>query len=178
MFSAEWVAFVFFGVMSLASAMGVVLVRNAVKGALSLIVCFFSLAALFVLQNAELLGALQVLVYAGAIMVLFVFVIMLVENKDEDGARTILGSRLSLPVKLAAVLAIAWGMSQAIARSDFGAPADLSEGFGSVRTVGLVFLRDFVLHFELSSLLLLVGIVGAVIVSKRGRTPSDEDAAL
>lgn len=177
MFSAEWVAFAFFGVMSLVSALGVVLVRNAVKGALSLIVCFFSLAALFVLQSAELLGALEVLVYAGAIMVLFVFVIMLVENKDEEGARTVLGSRVSFPLKLGAVMAIAWGMSIAVARSDFGPSAELEEGFGGVRSIGLMFLRDYIVHFELSSLLLLVGIVGAVIVSKRGRTPSGEEGS-
>jgi NADH-quinone oxidoreductase subunit J len=167
--NVESVLFGLFAFQALLSALGVVLIRNPVKGALSLILCFFSLGALFLMQAAELLAMLEVLVYAGAIMVLFVFVIMLVENKDEEASRNVLGSKLTLPIKVAAVAVIGTGIGRAIARTDFGPSPELSPGFGTVKTTGLVFLREYVFHFELTSLLLLVGIIGAVIVSRRGR---------
>ena len=174
--SPEYMAFFVFGSMSLLSALGVVLLKNPVKSALSLILSFFSLAALFVLQQAELIGVLEVLVYAGAIMVLFVFVIMLVENKDEEGARDVLGSRLALPVKVGAVLAIGWAIARSVARSEFSAGAPLPEGFGGAKSIGLMFVREYLFHFELTSVLLMVGIVGAVIVSRRGRDRKEEEA--
>lgn len=174
----ESLLFAFFGTACLLSALGVVTIRNAVKSALSLILCFFSLAALFLLQHAELLAVLEVLVYAGAIMVLFVFVIMLVENKEEEETRDVLGSKVTLPIKLAAVGLVAYGLGRGVARSRFPTSATVPESFGGVATVGRTFLREYVFHFELTSLLLLVGIVGAVIVSKRGRRhPREEEAA-
>lgn len=175
-FGPESALFGLFGLVSLLSALGVVIIRNAVKCALSLIVCFFSLAVLFIQQNAELLGVLEVLVYAGAIMVLFVFVIMLVENPEEQAARSLWGSKLSVPLKLAGVLLVAYGLSRSVARSTFSEPAALPEGFGGVASVGRTFLLKYLLHFELSSLLLLVGIVGAVIVARRGKRAEAEVA--
>jgi len=168
-YGPDAVFFAIFGAVSLISALGVVLLRNAVKSALSLIVCFFSLAALFLLQSAELLAVLEILVYAGAIMVLFVFVIMLVENRDEEAARTLLGSKLSLPFKVIGVVVVGFGVARIVAATTFPESAPLTPGFGSVGSVGKAFLTRYLLHFELTSLLLLVGIVGAVVISRRGR---------
>ncbi|MGF1509212.1 MAG: NADH-quinone oxidoreductase subunit J [Myxococcota bacterium] len=165
--NVESALFCLFGLTTLVSALGVVLIRNAVKGALSLILCFFGLAALFLLQAAELLAVLEVLVYAGAIMVLFVFVIMLVENKDEEASRTLLGSRLSLPLKVGAVAVVGYAMTRAVSRTAFPPSQVLTDDFGTVQRTGLVFLRDYLFHFELTSLLLLVAIVGAVVISRR-----------
>ncbi len=167
--SADVIFFAFFGFLCLLSALGVVLLRNAIRSALSLIMCFFCLAALFLLQSAELLAALEVLVYAGAIMVLFVFVIMLVENKDEEEARSLLGSPATLPLKVLGVLGLGVGLGRAVAATRFAPHAPLAEDFGTVGGVGYTFLTRYLFHFELTSILLLVGIVGAVIVSKRGR---------
>ncbi|HJL40431.1 MAG TPA: NADH-quinone oxidoreductase subunit J [Myxococcales bacterium LLY-WYZ-16_1] len=174
---ADWLLFGLFGGVSLLSAIGVVTIQNAVKCAMSLIVCFFGLAALFVLQSAELLAVLEVLVYAGAVMVLFVFVIMLVENKDEESARTVLGSKWTLPVKLAGVGLVAFALGRAVRGAQFGERAALPEGFGGVASVGRTFLRDHLLHFELTSLLLLIGIVGAVIVARRGRRQEEPEGS-
>ena len=174
-FGPDAVFFVIFGGLSVVSALGVVLLRNAVKSALSLIVCFFSLAALFLLQSAELLAALEVLVYAGAIMVLFVFVIMLVENREEEAARPVLGSRLSLPIKVAGVGAVAFALIRVVSMTTFPESAPLGAGFGSVHSIGTTFLRKYLFHFELTSILLLVGIVGAVVISRRGRRVMTED---
>ena len=165
----EILLFALFAVTSVVSALGVVLIRDPVKGALSLIACFFSIACLFLLQKAELIAVLEVLVYAGAIMVLFVFVIMLVGNKEEAVVGGSFASRLALPVKVGGVAVIGWAFASLISRSNLLGSAELPPDFGSVRSIGMTFFDGFVLHFELTSVLLLVGIVGAVVVSKRVR---------
>jgi len=161
--------FAVFGAASVLSALAVVLVKNAVKSALALIVCFFSLSALFLLQSAELIAVLQILVYAGAIMVLFVFVIMLVENKEEEEARSVLGSAATLPIKVLAVGVVGAAMMRAVAATQFPTSAERAPDFGSVASIGEMFLRKYLFHFELTSILLLVGIVAAVVLSRRGR---------
>jgi NADH-quinone oxidoreductase subunit J len=167
--SPQLLLFALFATTSVLAALGVVLLRDPVKGAMSLIGCFFSLACLFILQGAELIGILEVLVYAGAIMVLFVFVIMLVENRDEAIVSPLFGQRLAVPVKLGLAAVIAWGMLSIISRQPLVGGEPLPAGFGSVASVGRAFFARFLFHFEFTSILLLVGIVGAVMVSRRGR---------
>ncbi|MBK8013273.1 MAG: NADH-quinone oxidoreductase subunit J [Deltaproteobacteria bacterium] len=166
---AEFVLFAVFAVASIASALGVVMLRNPVKSALSLIVCFFSLASLYIIQHAELIGVLQVLVYAGAIMVLFVFVIMLVENKEEAVVAPSLAQRVAIPFKVLAVSLVATSVMMLILKSGPWTLEALPNDFGSPASVGKTFFDQHLLQFELTSLLLLVGIVGAVVVAKRGR---------
>lgn len=163
----ETMLFVLFSLGSVVSALGVLVIRDPVKGAMSLIVCFFSLACLFLLQAAEMVAVLEVLVYAGAIMVLFVFVIMLVENKEAAIVRNTVGQRLALPVKLVGVALVAYAFVDVLRRTPFPGSRELPDGFGSVRSVGHEFFDNFVFHFEMTSVLLLVGIVGAVILSKK-----------
>lgn len=170
--SIETLLFALFAVGCVVSALGVVAIRNPVKGAMSLIACFFSLACLFLLQAAEMIAVLEVLVYAGAIMVLFVFVIMLVENKEEPVVRNALGQKVAIPVKIIGVLMVAYAMFDSISKSDLGGSKVLPEGFGSVADVGHEFFNNFLFHFEMTSVLLLVGIVGAVIISKRRKGQS------
>lgn len=165
----EIILFAVFAVGCIVSALGVVVLRNPIKGAMSLIACFFCLACLFLLQAAELLAVLEILVYAGAIMVLFVFVIMLVEDHEQPIVRSSLASRVSLPVKVLAVGAVAYVMLRFVGEADFGASDELPDGFGSASSVGREFFDNFIFHFEMTSVLLLVGIVGAVIVSKGRR---------
>jgi NADH-quinone oxidoreductase subunit J len=174
----EILLFALFATTSIVSALGVVFIRDPVKAAMSLIACFFCLACLYLLQRAELIAVLEILVYAGAIMVLFVFVIMLVEHKDDAIVAHQLAQRVAVPLKVLAIATVAAAIALYI---DRGAPAGLEElpaGFGSVKEVGREFFcrrvsesgdcsAPFLFQFELTSLLLLIGIVGAVIVSRR-----------
>jgi NADH-quinone oxidoreductase subunit J len=138
--------------------------RNPVHGAMSLVACFFCLAGVYVLLSAHLMAALQVIVYAGAIMVLFTFVIMLLNLTDEE-----LGSARYTVAKGVGVLAIGFvfaKMVKALTGAAGGTPATIDGSYGSVTGVGDVLLREFLLPFELVSILLLVAIIGAVILAK------------
>src|SRR5687767_1368732 len=131
----EILLFALFATFSIVSAAGVVFIRDPVKAAMSLIVCLFCIARLYLLQRAELISVLEVLVYAGAIMVLFVFVIMLVENKDDAIVAHVLSQRLAVPLKVLAVAAVGASIVLLVYRSALGSGEALPEGFGSVRGV-------------------------------------------
>ena len=162
--------FATFAVLALVAAVGVVVLRDPIKGAMSLIVVFFSLASLFVLQRAELIAMLEVLVYAGAIMVLFVFVLMLVEDKAAPILGASVGQRALVPVKVLSALLVGGGVAAGVAAAQPLAPeADLPAGFGGPAAVGLLFFERYLFHFEMTGVLLLGAIAGAVAVSRRTR---------
>ncbi|MFT5433892.1 MAG: NADH-quinone oxidoreductase subunit J, partial [Myxococcota bacterium] len=136
--------------------------RNPVHGAMGLIACFFCLSGLYVLLAAHLIAALQVIVYAGAIMVLFTFVIMLLNLNDDE-----LGEPRYTAAKAVGILAVGFVFAKSLRVLGDSIPttlmADIStrapellDGYGGIRGVGLVLLRDFLLPFEMTSLLLLV----------------------
>lgn len=167
----EQVLFYLFALVAVVSAIYVIAARNPLHGALSLIGTFTALAATYVLLGAHLLAALQILVYAGAVMVLFVFVIMLLNLKDEE-----LGSPRPTVMKVAGggVLALsgvvlAWRVLRGL-----GEPGTVQNvaglaaqaGFGTTEAVGRVIYGPYLLPFEVTSLLLLVAIVAAVVVAK------------
>jgi NADH-quinone oxidoreductase subunit J len=134
-----------------------------VNGAMALVGSFFGLAGLFLLLDAQLIAALQILVYTGAIMVLFLFVIMLLNLSPKD-----LGPPLLGPGKLIA-LALASGTTVFLARVLARLPQIRGEpaaDFGTVAAVGRVLYGTYTLQFEAVSLLLLVAIVAAVVVAK------------
>jgi len=162
---AEWVVFWIFSVPLIAGAAGVVVARNPVNAAISLVVSFFFLAGIYVLLTAHLLAFLQVLVYAGAIMVLFLFVIMLLTTKDEEFAR----ARMNV-MHVGGVLG-ALGVLVVVVKavSDLGPMPMRLVGpeFGTVKAVGRLLYTQYLLPFEATSLLLLVSIVGAVVVAKQ-----------
>jgi NADH-quinone oxidoreductase subunit J len=163
-FNAETVTFFLFAVGLVATALGVVLARNPVYAAMNLVAAFFFLAGLYVLLVAHLIAFMQILVYAGAVMVLFLFVIMLLSRGDEHlvkeryRAMQVIGALGA--VGLAAVLA--WAVTDA----SVSEPAGLAADFGTVKAVGQVLYTRFLLPFEATSLLLLAAIVGAVVVAK------------
>ncbi|HEX9289424.1 MAG TPA: NADH-quinone oxidoreductase subunit J [Anaeromyxobacteraceae bacterium] len=162
---AEMVVFWIFSVPLILSALGVVFARNPVNAAMSLVAAFFFLAGIYVLLTAHLLAFLQVLVYAGAIMVLFLFVIMLLTTGDEYPARSRWKAMQALGVAGAAgVMAVVW-----VAIRDLGSlPMRLvPPDFGTVKAVGRLLFTQYLLPFEATSLLLLVAIVGAVVVAKQ-----------
>ncbi len=161
---AEWVVFLVFAVPLVVAALGVVVARSPIHAAMSLVAAFFFLAGMYVLLLAHLLAWLQVLVYAGAIMVTFLFVIMLL-NFDDAFA----GRRLKVMQGLG--IAGALGVAATVAKSvwDLGELPMRQVGpeFGTVRAVGRILFTEYVLPFEATSLLLLVAIVGAVVVAKQ-----------
>jgi NADH-quinone oxidoreductase subunit J len=166
------VAFYAMAALAVASAVLMMTQRNPVACVLWLVVCFIGLAGLFVTLEAYFLAVIQVLVYAGAIMVLFLFVIMLLNLRREDMQQVSL-PRIPLVGVVAALLLLAavvsvisasrpwFGMSVAGILAEIGPTKD------SVREIGLPLFRDWLLPFEVTSILLLVAIVGAVALTKR-----------
>lgn len=170
-----WIVAIF----SVASALGVVLHRNPIRSALLLVVNFVCLAILYVMMNAQVLAALQVLVYAGAIMVLFVFVIQLLnlggETSHEDPLVWQRLSALILGVGLLSglIYAITWAHDHP--RAGFGAAVASvtrvqqaeAAGVSQVQIIGWDLFTKYVYPFELTSVLLLVGAIGVMILTKR-----------
>ncbi len=148
---------------AVAGAAGVILARNPVNGALSLVGSFFALAGLFLLLEAQLVAAMQVLVYAGAIMVLFLFVIMLLNlgPKDLGASRFGVGKALGA-VAAAATTAL---LLRVVGHLD-PTKAAVSNDFGTVAGVGRLIYTTYALPFEVVSLLLLTAILAAVVVAK------------
>jgi NADH-quinone oxidoreductase subunit J len=137
--------------------------RNPVTAVMSLVATFFCLAGIYASLSAHFLAVIQVLVYAGAIMVLFIFVIMIL-NREEVAPFSMRPLRLLgvlggiyLLAKLVDVVAV--GLPEA-------APGVAPDGFGTVAAIGEVLFRDFLFPFEAISVLLLVAIVGGVVVSR------------
>jgi NADH-quinone oxidoreductase subunit J len=163
-----------FAGIALGSALGCITRRNPVASALWLVVTLFSLAALFVLLDAQFIAVLQVLVYAGAIMVLFLFVIMLL-NLGHQGPTDIKGPLgLAVGVLLAAVLFMQLDVLQAPGGGPPdaillppGAMARAAAEQGLVPSVARPLFEAYLIPFEITSVLLLAAIVGAVVLAKR-----------
>jgi NADH-quinone oxidoreductase subunit J len=166
----EQVLFFLAGIGALAGALGVVILRNPFYSVLALVAHLVALAVLFLLLHAEFLAAAQVVVYAGAVMVLYIFVVAYIGGSDEPlrpegGAVAVIG-----PIFAAAVgveLCIAFVASGLEALDTTG--ADVSPGFGSPAAIGQLLLTRFLVPFEAASYLLLVAAVGAVVLARRRR---------
>ena len=151
------------------SAVGVVLSHHPVRSAMCLVSTLFLLAVFFIFLDADFVAALQVVVYAGAIMVVFLFVIMLLNLQDDAPRRLRQGRRvvavggaslftltLLYLLKKAGTLLPGPGMGTAV-----------PPGFGSIESVGLRLFTQYLLQFEITGLLMLAGVVGAVVLAKR-----------
>ena len=161
---AEPFLFWVFAVPLIVSAAGVVAARNPVNAAISLVTAFCFLAGIYVLLTAHLLAFLQVLVYAGAIMVLFLFVIMLLNTGDDALGR----SRMKI-MQAAGVVGAAGVVAVVVAAVNRAGPFPMSQvpdDFDTVKVVGRLLYTQFLLPFEATSLLLLVAIVRTVVVAK------------
>ena len=163
------VIFFIAAILAIAGAVGTVALRNPFFAVLALVCHLLALAALFLLLRAEFVAAAQVVVYAGAVMVLYVFVVAYVGTADEpfSGAMgsTLRFASIVFALALFAELTIALvgtGLS-ALGTEGAGAPA----GFGTPAEVGELFLTRFLVAFEIASLLLLIAAVGAVILARR-----------
>jgi NADH-quinone oxidoreductase subunit J len=156
--------FYFFAAMAVVGALMMVTRKSAVHSAVYLVLTFVSIAAIYVLLGADFLFAVQVLVYAGGIMVLFLFVIMLVNLEDPrrlSGGRLRLGLSAVLTLMLFGMLALVFVRNAPAP----GAPV-VASGAGNIERIGLVLYQQYLLPFEAVSLLLLVAMIGAIILGR------------
>lgn len=159
--------FVVFAAICLAGALNFLLQRHPVNSALSLIVVMGSLAALFLLLGAEFVAAVQVIVYAGAVMVLFVFVIMLLNAGEEERTRgSIVALLLGVPALLVFFGLMFWTLSSP--HSQVG-KVRIGDFYVPTQDLGIALFREFLLPFEVTSVLVLIAIMGAVVLAKRER---------
>jgi NADH-quinone oxidoreductase subunit J len=162
--------YLFFGLALLAilGALGLILFKHPMNGAMSFVVTLISLAGLYALLSAKLIFAIQLIVYAGAIMSLILFIIMFLNIQEKDlpldpnrwfylaGGIVVVSPIAGLLIKISNSLPVVEATV-------------LDDGFGGVKEVGLLLFRDWLLPFEIVSILLLVALVGAVVLAgKRG----------
>src|SRR5687768_142695 len=163
----EFAIFFFFAAVTIVFALVVILHRNAVVGALSLVASFFALAVMYVLLDAPFLAALQVIVYAGAIMVLFLFVIMLLnlQHRAEPNSRPVqqfLGYFASATFAAGLVYYVSkYAVLNVLPPTRFNS---------SARAIGERLFEAYIFPFEMVSILLLAAIVGALLLSGRAAT--------
>ena len=157
--------FLILGGVALVSGGLVVFQKHPLRSALWLIVNFFAVAGIYLLAHAEFIAAIQVIVYAGAIMVLFLFVIMLLNIRQPEAEPKIpfIGQKLG-GIVLAGFtgLILVYGVTRAVLTS--GKP--MAPGLGNTETIARSLFTDYLLPFEVTSVLLLVAIVGAVVLAK------------
>ena len=190
--SAELVVFVLIGALALGSAISMVMMRNPVHAALMLVLNFFTIAVLYAVNEAQFLAAVQIIVYAGAIMVLFLFVIMLlgVDKEDpgrKDHVRGLKASGVVLGVVLFAALAIGVGgpylatsaacpsppPAQGVPTEATCAGLAAANEPGNVAALGSLLFTRYVWPFEVISILLVIAAVGAMVLGKRDEDPAD-----
>jgi len=158
------IIFLFFGAICVGGAVNLLVQRHPINSALSLIAVMASLAVEYLLLGAEFVAAVQVIIYAGAIMVLFVFVIMLLNAGEEE--RTA-GSRVAMIIGIPGMLAgsalVAWVFLE---RSGTN-PVGIGALPGDPKSVSRLLFHDFLLPFEVTSVLVLIAIMGAVVLAAR-----------
>lgn len=158
--------FWFFGAVAVISALFMITRHNPVSSAMCLVVVMFSLAVLFLGLHSSFVAVMQVIVYAGAVMVLFLYIIMLLNLSDEE-----LGRAVVTPLKifggviaglfLIALTTLVWGA--------YGPGGEVEPSFGGITQIGQVLFSVYLLPFEITSVLLLAAIVGAVVIAQRER---------
>jgi len=160
--NAELIVFVVLAGIAVLGAVSLIVQRHPIRSALSLIVVMVALAGLYLLQGAELVAAIQIIVYAGAIMVLFVFVIMLLNAGEEERTNLSRVARyVGLPLAFFLMLQLAYWIGRGAPGHAAPAAPETTKGLSQM------LFTTFVLPFELTSILILVAILGAVVLAKR-----------
>ena len=158
-------SFLYFGTVIVLTAILVVAFRKPVYSVMALLVMFFHIAGLFVTLHAEFLAAVQLIVYAGAILVLYLFVVMLLNVKEDDSYQRQV--KLGLGLGLLALTQVVYIVSTA------GAPEELvrektAPVAGNTETIGHALYTTYLFPFEVASLILLVAMIGAILLAKKG----------
>ena len=166
----DGVLFYLFGAVSIAASLAVIGQRNPVYSVLLLIASFGALAGLYVILEAPFIAVIQIVVYAGAIMVLFLFVVMLLNAPQEGGepgdrvARPSLGAvRLGMALAGLLMIELVWSVTRVPTVGSFGVPA-----VSSVAALGRLLFTEYAFPFEITSVLILVAMVGAVVLARKG----------
>jgi len=168
--------FYLFGGAAVLASLAVVLGRNPMHSVLLLIVSFAALAGLYITLGSPFAAVIQIIIYAGAIMVLFLFVVMLLNAHREDALLTPGASGVKGPIRTGAVLGVVlaaelvWALVKAGQAPDGELAAGAApnvEALGSVRALGLLLFTDYAFAFEVTSILIVVAMVGAVVLAKR-----------
>ena len=168
----EWVLFSLFSAVAMIASSLVIGQRNPVYSVLLLIASFGALSGLYIQLDAPFVAVIQIIIYAGAIMVLFLFVVMLLNAPQEDAAEWDRAHPLRRPgiARFGAILAVLlvvqllWALTDA---SDLSGPASQVGDDGSIRTLGRILFTDYMFAFEATSILILVAMVGAVVLAGR-----------
>jgi len=163
------ILFSVFGIICVAGAVNLLAQRHPINSALSLVVVMGSLAVEYLLLGAEFVAAVQVIVYAGAIMVLFVFVIMLLNAGEEEQTR---GSQvawlLGIPGMLAVTVIVCWAVLHTMAdKVSLNVTPGATKAFGNAPDIARLLFHEFLLPFEVTSILVLIAIMGAVVLAAR-----------
>ena len=165
------IIFYIFAALSILGGLGVLFLRNPIHCALSLVGTFFCLGSIYVMLNAEFVAVIQVLVYAGAFMVLFLFVLMLLSSKTSDQNTNkwpigkILAGLLSFGIFVKIASLFSMGDLQLGPKGAY--PLEVVEEVGSISLIGRLLFTDYILSFEIIAILLLVAVIGAVVIAKR-----------
>ncbi len=164
----ETILFFFVAISAIASALMMITRPNPVKGVLFLIVNFFCLAVLYLILQAQFIAIIQILVYAGAIMVLFLFVIMLLNLEDEAMLTDKKNYKTYIAVALAGGVLIELVASLGLVtnRMTSTISPEMSR-LGTVESIGSVLFKDYLLPFEITSMLLLAALVGVIVLAKK-----------
>ena len=169
----EAAIFIVCAVIVLGGAFGVVLSRNPVHSALSLVATLFGIAVLFLNQNAQLLAAVQVIVYTGAIVVLILFVLMLlgVDTDDDIAVEPIVGQRILAVIAglalLGALLAVFIAGQNEVVTGTHSATAAISDDLSNIAQLGRQIFTTWIFAFEITAGLLTVAVIGAVVMARR-----------
>jgi len=163
MMTPQIAVFLVLAAVTVAGAVSLILQRHPIHSALSLIVVMVALAGLYLLQGAEFAAAVQIIVYAGAIMVLFIFVIMLLNAGEEERSNV---SRLArfvgVPLGIVFLAEVAYWIGRATSRLG-GPPQEMV----STRDLSTLLFREYAFPFELTSFLILIALVGALVLARR-----------
>ncbi|MEJ7705600.1 MAG: NADH-quinone oxidoreductase subunit J [Geodermatophilaceae bacterium] len=173
--TGEAVTFWIVGPIALAGALGMVFSRNAVHSALWLVLTMLGLGVFYFVQQGPFLGAVQIIVYTGAIMILFLFVLMLVGRESSDSVvETLRGQRQAAIVAGVAFAAL---VGAGIGRAVSGAPvqglAEVNGNGGNVVAIAEILFTDYLFAFELTSALLITAAVGAMVLAHIERSPAN-----
>ena len=165
----EALVFYLFAALAVLAALGVVIARSAVRSALSLSMVFLALAAMYILLNAPFLAVAQIMIYAGAVLILFLFVIMVLNPRVD-----ILGGRTTAQTVTAVVFTVAFAalMIAVLGSGQISPPTgnftpEMVAQTGHVQVIGALLYSEFLLPFEIASVLLLIAIVGAMVLARR-----------
>jgi len=161
----EQYIFYFVAVLALSSAVYMVFARNPLYSVLSLVVTFFSIAGMYVMLNAQFLGIIQIIVYTGAIMVLFLYVLMMLNLNSKDESRKKNYMKF-IGIISSGILFIGFLGAYKVVQGSVKTPV-LDSDVGLIKNLGKLLFNEYVLPFELASVLILTAIISAVLIGKK-----------